>query len=201
VASQGAQSPERTPFEHARAVVEPGEPAGVDLGRAPAPRGEHHGLVQLGRVRGRDAAVERRQHAGAGGPAPHRVEQGHPRGVALAVHGGELHVAERGRVGRARVRAERAGVEEVRARVALRGEHGGVAVGHDGRELVRVAEQHHARAAERAGRVAAVGAERPVDRVEQVGAQHRDLVDDERVDGRVERAARRVGGGPGVGRA
>ena len=59
-------------------------------------------------------------------------------------------------------------------------------------ELVRVAEHHDLRTAERLGTAPARLPQRPVDRIHEVGVHHGDLVDDERVD-RVEDLAGRVG--------
>lgn len=53
---------------------------------------------------------------------------------------------------------------------------------HHGRELIEVADEDHLEAAERLSRVRAVEAEEPIDAIDKVGADHRDLVDDDGVE-------------------
>ena len=85
---------------------------------------------------------------------------------------------------------ERLGAEEV-GRVVQRAEDLALARGDDRRQLVEVADEHHLHAAERHAALGPVLAQERVDAVEQVGAQHGRLVDDDGFQALVEfRSAR-----------
>ena len=164
----------------------------VDLG----PRGEHPTgqAGELGGVDARDGAVRggqgdraiRRGGSGAhlveatrdlGGhvSVPHRVEHALELVLVLAMDGRQLVDREVGLVPDLRVEEPHrvVPVGEVGALVALPRHWG---------ELVRVAEQHHLHPAECLVLALAGLPQRPVDRIEQVGVDHRHLVDHEGVD-------------------
>ena len=67
-----------------------------------------------------------------------------------------------------------------------------IAAGRHGCELVRIAEHHDLHTPERLGPAAPRLSQRPVDRIHQVGVDHRDLVDHQGVD-RVQDLAGGVG--------
>ena len=52
---------------------------------------------------------------------------------------------------------------------------------HDRRQLMQIAEQQQAHAAERLARAPAIDAQRLVDRPHQIGAHHRHLIDDDQL--------------------
>ncbi len=98
-------------------------------------------------------------------------------GVLLAVVGPELYEPEAQAL-------EGPRVEEVLAPVVAL-EDLLLALGDHGRELVEVAEEDHLHAAEWQSAVPPVEPQEPVDAVEEVGPDHRYLVDHYRVDGPV----------------
>ena len=101
--------------------------------------------------------------------------RGHPVIAELAEH-------RRQRDGRELVAMERVGGEKVRRPVAVC-EEAGLGLGDDRRQLVEVTDQDELHTAERAARVGAEAVQCGGDLVEQVGADHRGLVDDEGVQG------------------
>lgn len=116
----------------------------------------------------------------------HVVQGGEERAVGLPVRAGQFDALEPVVVEDA---ADRVGLEEPGAVPFAPVEPFPVLLGDDGRQLGQVADHDEPDAAERLA-AAARPLEEPVEAVGQVGAQHADLVDDERVEDPVQRVAR-----------
>ena len=121
-------------------------------------------------------SVERAADLGRDLPVAHRVQHVLEVGVPLAVHLRELEDAQVGI-------APHLGVEEPHRPVGVREIRALVGIPRHRGQLVRVTEQHDLGSAERVVRPLSRLAQAAVDRVHQVGVDHRDLVDDDSVDG------------------
>ncbi len=160
--------------EHVWLAFKLPHPHGVDVGGETVVGGEPHISLLVGRVEPGDAArVEPCQRVVVEPVLPHGVEQVEESGVALAVDSCQLDrdVVEF---------REGVRVEEIWRAVVL-GHDLALRLDHHGGQLLEVADQQQLHAAERLVRTADA-AQGVVDGVEQVGADHRHLVDHQQVE-------------------
>lgn len=174
---------------------EPRHHGSVDLVDAPVGGGKHGSGC---RVWGVHAAVEQGERVVGGMAGAEGVQRAGERGVGLAVDAPQLREVHRERAAARDDGGEDAGLEEPWPLPWLPGEQRPVVVGDDGRQLGGVPDHVDADASER-GPAPPRALEELVEAVDEVGAGHGGLVDDDVVQCPVERVAGQGGAlGPGV---